>query len=63
MPDADAENRSGKSRVSSACPAATAAGSCCQTLRMPVAIVIVLVRSRYGRASAVDGLLPIQNTE
>ena len=30
------------SRWSSACPAATSAGSCCQTLRMPVAIVIVL---------------------
>ena len=38
----------GKSRVSSACCAATSAGSCCQMLRIPVAIVISSDASRYG---------------
>ena len=56
-------NLPGKSRVSSAWPAATPAGSCCQTLRMPVAIVIAWVRAMYARMSAVDGLPPTHSAE
>ena len=42
VPDADAEQEAAREAraASSACCAATSAGSCCQTLRMPVATVI-----------------------
>ena len=51
----------GYALVSSACCAATSAGSCCQMLRIPVAITISSDASRYVRASASDGELPSQN--
>ena len=50
--------RPGKARASSARCAATSDGSCCHTLRIPVATVSVLERSRNGRASCTDGLPP-----
>jgi hypothetical protein len=51
--DADAEqDRPGNALVSSACSAATSVGSCCHTLRMPVASMSVLICWRNGRASA-----------
>ena len=50
--------RPGNARATSARCAATSAGSCCHTLRIPVATVSVLECSRNGRACASDGLLP-----
>src|SRR4051794_7309489 len=50
--------RSGNASWTSASAAATAAGSCCQTLRIPVATTIVLDACRNARASSTDGLLP-----
>jgi hypothetical protein len=50
--------RPGKSRASRARSAATSAGSCIHTLRIPVATVIAFERSRYGRTCSSDGLPP-----
>ena len=51
--------RSGYSSRTRACAKATSAGSCCQMLRIPVAIVIDEAASRNGRACSTDGELPI----
>ena len=51
--------RSGKSSRARRCAAATSPGSCCQMLRIPVAIVIFGAASSQGRASSIDGELPI----
>ena len=53
--------RPGCSPATTANCAATSAGSCCQTLRMPVATVIADVASRYARISSTPGLPPIQS--
>ena len=62
--DADAEQEPpGEVGVELGVSVSGGRGSCCQTLRIPVAIVIALVASRNGRASSVDGLPPIHNVE
>src|SRR5215213_5627574 len=53
--------RSPNSLCSRAWPAATSAGSLRQTLRIPVATGIVLVRSRNGRVWSSVGLVPTHN--
>jgi hypothetical protein len=62
--DADTEQEPAREAlVSFVCCDATSAGSCCHTLRMPVATMSVLVCSRNGRASSGAGLAPSHSTE
>ena len=54
-------SRPGKARASSACSAASSAGSYCQTLTMPVATVSCSVASSSGRTVGSRGEPPSQN--